>query len=299
MYDCVIVGGGPAGLNAALVLGRARKTVALFDNNQPRNGVTHASHGYLTRDGIEPAEFRRIAYEEVLKYPTVHHWQDEVTEIRSLGQGFEIRTMAGKQVQARKAILAAGLKESFPDIKGLREFYGKSLFNCPFCDGWELRDQPLVIISEEPGILHAVKLLYNWSKDLIVCTNGHALFDDNQVNWLDSKGIQVIATPIEALLGRDGQLEQVAFADGTSIARSGGIIKPQWVSNALFAHQLGCKTTDIGGIVTDAMGRSTVPGLYAAGDAAYVGASQLIFAAASGSRAAMGAIADLIEEDFA
>lgn len=299
MYDCAIVGGGPAGLNAALILGRARRSVALFDDHRARNSVTHASHGFITRDGIQPAEFRRIAYEEVMKYPSVTHWEDEVTDVRKMENGFEIRTKSGGAVQARKVIVATGLKEIFPDIKGLHDFYGKSLFNCPYCDGWEMQDLPLVIVSEDSNVaLHMAKLLYNWSQDLIVCTNGHALFTEEQKNLLASKGIRMIETPIESFAGRDGQLEKVHFSDGTSILRSGGFIRPKWLPKATFAEQLGYETTDHGGIVADANGKSTVPGLYAAGDAVYVGPSQVIFAAASGSKAAMAVSADLTEEDF-
>ncbi|MBB6669505.1 NAD(P)/FAD-dependent oxidoreductase [Cohnella nanjingensis] len=298
IYDCAIVGGGPAGLNAALVLGRARRTVALFDDNRPRNAVTHASHGYLTRDGIEPAEFRRIAYEEVLKYPSVQHWPVEATAIRKTNQGFEISTMTGELVQARKLILAAGLKEIFPDIEGLRDFYGKSLFNCPFCDGWEMRDKPLVVVSQDPGVYHLTKMLYNWSRDLIVCTNGHSILDNEQKGKLESKGIAVIESPLAAFYGQDGILEQVRFADGTHIERSGGFIMSKLVSKAAFAEELGYDKTNLGGIVADANCRSTVTGLYAAGDAAYVGPSQLIIAAASGSRAAAAVLGDLVEEEF-
>lgn len=298
IYDCVIVGGGPAALNAALVLGRARRTVALFDNNQPRNGVTHASHGFITRDGIKPAEFRRIAYEEVLAYPSVECWQVEVTDIRKKETGFEILTQTGTFVQARKVIIATGLKEVFPEIDGIDKFYGKSLFNCPYCDGWELRDQPLVVISEDVGIFHMTKMVNNWSNNLIACTNGLAQLTVEQKNTLASRSIQVIETPIAALFGQNGLLEQVRFIDGTSINRSGGFITPKWFAKAHFVEQLQYDLTQDGGIVTDEMGRSTVTGLYAAGDAAYVKPSQLIFAAAAGSKAAMAVNMDLIDEDF-
>ncbi len=165
ILDCAIIGGGPAGLNAALLLGRARRTVALFDNNQPRNAVTHASHGFLTRDGVTPAEFRRIAYEEVLRYPTVEHLPLKVTEIRKLQNGFEIITDI-ERIQSRKLLVTTGLKETLPDIPGIKELYGKSLFYCPYCDGWELRDQPLIVLSENPNVYHIARLLYKWSRDL-------------------------------------------------------------------------------------------------------------------------------------
>lgn len=298
IYDCAIVGGGPAGLNAALVLGRAGRTVALLDDNQPRNAVTHASHGFLTRDGIQPAEFRRIAYEEVLRYPSVRHLSCEVTDIRNQEGRFQLLTLTGQLVQARKLILSSGLKEILPDIAGVHDFYGKSLFNCPFCDGWEMKDQPLVVVSEDAGIFHKLKLIYNWSKDLVICTHGHNLLTSEQKTRLAANGIAVVETPIAAFHGKDGLLEEVRFTDGSRVARSGGFISPKQLPKSPFAKQLGYETTPIGGIVTDEMGRSGVAGVYVAGDAAYIGPSQLIIAAASGSKAAAAVTMDLAEEDF-
>ncbi|MFC0211650.1 NAD(P)/FAD-dependent oxidoreductase [Paenibacillus chartarius] len=297
-YDCAIVGGGPAGLNAALVLGRARRSVALFDDSRPRNGVTRASHGFITRDGIQPAEFRRIAYEEVLKYPTVRHWPAEVTDIRRTDHGFALQTMSGELVEAGKVILAGGLKEVLPEIEGLRDFYGKSLFNCPFCDGWELRDQALVVVAEHPAVFHMIKLLLNWSRDVVVCTNGRDLFTAGQRRQLASKAIRIVETAVAAFSGRDGSLERVHFTDGTHIDRSGGFVGPTLQAKASFEAALGYQVADNGGIVTDAMGRTTAADVYAAGDAAYVMPSQLIYAAASGSKAAVAVMQDLTEEEW-
>lgn len=298
-YDCAIVGGGPAGLNAALVLGRGKKSVALFDNGQPRNAVTHASHGFITRDGVTPSEFRRIAYGEVLSYPTVRHWQDEITGLERTETGFLLRTASGEQVEARKLILAAGLKEELPEIEGIRDFYGSSIFNCPFCDGWENRDRPLAIISDNPSIFHRVKLLYNWTKDLIVCTNGNRdLLTPEQRQQLESKGIPLIETSIAAFAGHDGMLERIDFTDGTSMKRSGALIDPVQLPKAGFEEALGYEVSDVGAIVTDAMGRTGAAGVFAAGDAAYVMPSQLIYAAASGSKAAVSVMAELTEEDW-
>lgn len=298
-YDCAIVGGGPAGLNAALVLGRARRSVALFDNSQPRNGVTHASHGFITRDGIKPAEFRRIAYEEVLSYPSVQHWNTEVTSIQRNEDSFTLHDAKGQLVKARRIILSAGLKETLPAITGIRDFYGSSLFNCPFCDGWELRGQQLVVISDHPQVFHKVKLLLNWSQDIVLCTHGSAPLAAEDRQQLAMKGIPVIDTPITALSGQNGRLEHVHFADGTQLARSGGFVDPVLSPNARFKQALGCQTTDQGGIIIDASGRTTAAGVYAAGDSAYVMPSQLIYAAASGSKAAMAVVADLSEELWA
>ncbi|TCP53924.1 thioredoxin reductase [Tumebacillus sp. BK434] len=299
MYDCAILGGGPAGLNAALVLGRARRNVALIDNNQPRNAVTHASHGFITRDGVTPTEFRRIAYQEIGQYSTVDHLQIEAVSIEKIESQFEVLLSSGDRVRARKVILAMGVKERFPEIEGFYPLYGKSLFNCPYCDGWELRDQPLVVVSESPTVFHMTKLLLNWSKDLVVCTNGQATLSDEQKNQLQAKGVLVMEQPVAAFLGQNGKLEQVRFADGTQIPRSAGFVMPTFVQSAPFGERLGCERTESGGIRTDEKGRTSILGVYAAGDASYMAPSQLIFAAADGSRTAMSVNLDLTEEDFA
>ncbi|MFC3746906.1 NAD(P)/FAD-dependent oxidoreductase [Paenibacillus sp. GCM10012306] len=298
IYDCAIVGGGPAGLNAALVLGRARKSVALLDNSQPRNGVTHASHGYLTQDGVTPAEFRRVAYEEVLRYPSVRHLPTEVIDIQKTDLSFSLSTSSGEPVIARKLILATGMKEVFPEIEGLRDFYGKSLFNCPFCDGWELRDQPLVVVSDNPGVFHKVKLVLGYSQDIVVCTSGHDILNTDQREQLTSRGVSIVDTPVAAFSGREGLLERVHFTDGTIVERRGGFIDPTLLPHARFDKSLGYEIADNGAIVSDETGRTKVAGLYAAGDSAYVMPSQLIYAAASGSKAAMSVVADLMEEDW-
>ncbi|MDO3676240.1 NAD(P)/FAD-dependent oxidoreductase, partial [Paenibacillus ehimensis] len=300
IYDCAIIGGGPAGLNAALVLGRARRSVALIDNNKPRNAVTHASHGFITRDGVTPGEFRRIAYDEVLRYPSVKHLQTEAVEARNNASGlFEVLDSSGLRIQARKLILASGVKEIFPEIDGFYPLYGKSLFNCPYCDGWELQDQPLVVVSESPAVFHTAKLLFNWSKDLVVCTNGQSSLSDEQKNRLQAKGIVVMEQPVTAFVGHHGRLEHVRFADGTELPRAGGFVMPRFVPAVPFGERLGCERTENGGIRTDAWGRTSIPGLYAAGDASYFMPSQVVFAAADGSRTAMGVNVDLTEEDFA
>lgn len=299
IYDCAIIGGGPAGLNAALVLGRARRSVALIDNNKPRNAVTHASHGFITRDGITPAEFRSVAYAEVLRYPSVGHLQTEAVEAGKNESGFfEVLCASGLRVQAQKLILATGVKEQFPEIEGFYPLYGKSLFNCPYCDGWELQDQPLVLVSESPAVFHTAKLLFRWSKDLIVCTNGRPSLSDEQKNRLQARGIVVMEQPVAAFVGRQGRLEHVRFADGTELPRAGGFVMPGFVPAAPFAERLGCERTEHGGIRTDAWGRTSIVGLYAAGDASYFMPSQVVFAAADGSRTAMGVNLDLTEEDF-
>lgn len=297
-YDCAIIGGGPAGLNAALVLGRARRDTLLLDDNKPRNAVTHASHGFITRDGVKPAEFRSIAHEELSRYPAVRYKERRVTDVTRTEFGFQIETNEGERFDARKLIIATGLNEKFPAIHGFYDFYGKSVFNCPYCDGWELRDKMLVLVSEGQNVFHTAKLVYNWSRDLVVCTNGKSNLTVKQKETLLNHGINVITTPIAAFNGQDGRLAEVKFVDGTAIVREGGFVTPEFSQKAIFGQKLGCELHEMGGILTDGFGRTSVKGIYAAGDTSVIAPSQLIIAASEGSRAAMGVNADLTEEAF-
>ncbi|ULL15009.1 NAD(P)/FAD-dependent oxidoreductase [Paenibacillus sp. H1-7] len=299
LLDCAIVGGGPAGLNAALVLGRARRHVILFDSNQPRNAVTRHSHGFITRDGVKPGEFRSYAQQDIRRYPSVQiHNDTEVVSVERMGHTFRLATRTGERFDARTILLAAGLREVLPEVRGIHDYYGKSLFSCPYCDGWELRDKPLVVIAEGPNLFLSARIIWNWSRDLILCSNGNRVLNPQQLHLLNSKGIGVMEQRIARLEGNNGLMERVVFEGGSSIARSGGFVSPQWYQAAPFGAQLGCLTNSLNGFVTDSFGRTNVRGVYAAGDTSVVAPSQLIIAAAEGSRAAIGINTDLSEEAF-
>jgi len=172
------------------------------------------------------------------------------------------------------------------------------VFCCPYCDGWELRERPLVVISEGPHTFNLVKVVWNWSHDLLLCTNGHQLLTREQQETLRQKGIQVVEDRITALVGKHGQLERIVFATQEEKSREGGFVAPQLLQASPFGEVLGCEMNVMGGIVTDPFGRTTVPGVYAAGDASVVVPAQLIIAAAEGSRAAAGVNTDLTESEF-
>ncbi|GIP25805.1 hypothetical protein J23TS9_09350 [Paenibacillus sp. J23TS9] len=208
--------------------------MALFDNNLPRNAVTRASHGFLTRDGVAPAEFRKIAYDEVLRYPSVGQFPLKVNHIRKLQNVFEINTDQDETIQSRKVLITTGLKEILPDIPGIKELYDKSLFHCPYCDGWELRDQSLIVVSENPGVFHMVKLLYSWSPDLIICTNGRSVLTDEQKQLLASRNIIVSEQKIAAFLGNEGKLQQVEFTTVRGLTERVGFVMPQWLPRLPF-----------------------------------------------------------------
>ncbi|MFD0590413.1 NAD(P)/FAD-dependent oxidoreductase [Paenibacillus sp. GCM10027627] len=296
--DCAIVGGGPAGLNAALLLGRARRSVIVFDDSKPRNAVTKHTHGFITRDGVTPEQFRKLAWQDIKSYPSVVLKRDKVEEITAEEGGFRLATSGGFSVQARKLLLAGGLKETLPRVPNLGAFYGTSLFSCPYCDGWEMHDRPLIIIADGAGAFPLTRLAYQWSQDLMLCTNGAEPLTMSELKLLWKKGIVVTKKKITDMLGEEGQLRAVRFAGGEEVVRRGGFVSPSWRQASPFGNELGCVLNEQGGIATDRLGRSSVVGVYAAGDASMIAPAQAVIAAGEGSRAAIGINADLIQEDF-
>ncbi len=297
MIDCAIIGGGPAGLNAALVLGRAKRRVIVFDDNRPRNAVTQESHGFLTRDGIKPAAFRTIAQQEISQYPSVEIRQMRVTDVQSQADSFALATDDQETFQAKTVLLATGLKETFPAVPGIENYYGKSLFSCPYCDGWERKDKPLVVISEGGQTFDYTKMIWNWSHDLVLCTNGHHPLTEEQRAILSKKQIKTVEAPITRLVGQDGYLEAIEFANQEPINRVGGFVVTTLSQASPFSTRLGCDKHDFGGTIVDPLGRTTVQGVYLAGEA--VGhPSNLIIAASEGSKAAVAVNKDLIETEF-
>lgn len=299
LLDCAIIGAGPAGLNASLVLGRARRKVALFDNGTNRNRVTQESHGFLTRDGIKPAEFKEISLNELKNYPSVRYYENTVSKITKQSNGwFTITTLENTEYVAEKIILATGIKEKFPSIPNIKQYYGKSLFSCPYCDGWELKDQPLIIISEtEEHALHMGKLVYNWSKDLVIATNGHELSKPT-LNELQRKNITVMIESIQNLHGHDGYLKKVEFNSGREIERFGGFIVSSFIRPNQFAEQLGCELQENGAIVTDNTVRTSQKNIYTAGETTKLGHSSLIIAASEGNKAAIAVNSDITDERY-
>lgn len=299
LYDCLVIGGGPAGLSATLLLGRSRRKVAMFDNGTNRNRVTQESHGFLTRDGIKPQEFKNIAIDEVKSYPSVSIFDETVIGINKDVQKnlFLVNTSNNKTYITEKILMATGIQEEFP-ISQIRQYYGKSLFNCPYCDGWELRDTPLALIAENPEhLIHMTKLIFNWSNDLIAFTNGYQL-PENIRDSFDSKKIRVSTEVIKQLHGENGSLESIELESGEIIQRSGGFVAPSFYRPNKFAEQLNCEVDDNGKIITDGDGRTTVNGIYIAGEAEKTGPSSLVLAAADGFRAAASINMDITLERF-
>ncbi|KPN95359.1 NAD(P)/FAD-dependent oxidoreductase [Lysinibacillus sp. ZYM-1] len=298
-YDCIIIGGGPAGLSAALTLGRARRKIAIFENGTNRNRVTQESHGFLTRDGIKPQAFKNIAMKELESYPSISILDQTVIEINEDDSSdfFLVNTSNNESYLSEKILLATGIQEEF-NLPQIRQYYGKSMFSCPYCDGWELRDKPLAIIAEnEASISHMTKLVYNWSQDLIVFTNGLQL-SDNVRNDFERKKIKVYTAVIKNLHGDDGNLFSIELETGENILRSGGFVVPSFYRPNKFAKQLNCQVGENGAIITDGAGRTTADGIYIAGETEKGGPSSLMIAAAEGFKAASSINMDITVERF-
>ncbi|MGM0875762.1 MAG: NAD(P)/FAD-dependent oxidoreductase [Bacillota bacterium] len=299
VFDCIVIGGGPSGLSASLTLGRARRKIALFDDGTNRNRVTHESHGFITRDGIKPQEFKEIGLKELENYPSVSYFNTTVTEIfKDIGnERFIVKTTDGQEFVTEKIILATGIQEVF-SIQSVRNYYGKSLFSCPYCDGWELRDKPLIVMAEkEEHAMHMARLVYNWSKDLIVITNGVEISKEG-VQELQKRNIKIKSEPIKNIIGDDGYLQKIEFASGEMIIRSGGFVVPSFYRPNQFAEKLGCEVQENGTVVTDGVGRTTQKNIYIAGETEKSGPSSLIISASDGNKAAVSVNTDLTLERF-
>lgn len=302
-YDCVIIGGGPAGLSTALVLTRARRSVLVVDGNRPRNSATFMAHGFLTRDGIPPHELRELARQDIAQYPNADFQWGTVTGITGCDMDFtvEITGVRGdpdRVVKAKKVMLATGLSETLPEVPNIRGFYGSSLFSCVHCDGWERSGESLVVIAEKPGATLLAQTVSQWTDRLTLLTNGSGVVSDSDRRLLERAGIAVEESPVTELVGHRGALERALLADGTAIQTVGGFVQPVWALPAIVTGLVATATAK-GGVKTDEYGRSSTPGVYAAGDIRGIVPSQLIIAAGDGSRAAVGINRDLIAARFA
>jgi len=285
LFDVAIVGGGPAGLSAALVLGRARKQVAVIDEGRPRNAVTHEAHGFLTRDGIRPGEFRRIATEEIGAYPSVSIVADTVVSMAGSDGHFRMMTAQGTAIASKKVLFAVGMKDRPLDIPGLAEVYGRSAFVCPYCDGWELRDEPLVVINNGAEAMHFAPLISGWTNRFALCTNGPDGLTDAEREELRRHRVPVFESPIRSIDSEDGIVRQVVLEDGTAIPCRGIFFKPELVMGSDLPQAIGCRLTEMGTVAVDSFGKTNIPGVYSAGDAASR-MHQAIAAASMGSLAA-------------
>ena len=296
-YECIIVGAGPAGLSAALMLGRCRRRVLVCHAGETRNARSSGIHNYLTRDGTPPAEFLALARREISQYPTVEFREVEVLDAARTPDGFRLVCADGRQLGARTLLLATGVVDELPKIDGLASLYGTSVHHCPYCDGWEWRDRPLAVygVGEEGSAL-ALGLTV-WSEDLVLCTNGPSRLAPGELDKLHELGIEIREDRIARLEGRDGRLERIVFQEGEPLEREALFICASQHQRSALARKLGCGFTSKGAVNTGSCEATDVPGLYVAGDSSKE-AQFVIVAAAEGAEAGMAINKALLKDDL-
>jgi thioredoxin reductase len=307
-YDVVVIGAGPAGLAAGLSLVRARRRTLMIDSNRPRHSATLRSHGFITRDGVPPLELRRIGREEYEAYPAAEFHTglvrsveqlpgvdaDDATAARFTLATKGIRGEKNRVVTARTVLIATGLAETLPALPSIRAWYGTNLHSCITCDGYEEADRALALIGETDDLAEHALLISQWSDDLIIFTNGIGQITDADEAALAARGIRVDRRALTDVVGERGAMTGIQVADGEFVPREGGFVRPEYAPAATFAQQLAPATDAAGLLVVDAQGRTSVPGLYAAGDTTPPGPEQLLVSAGAGARAAVAINRELL-----
>jgi thioredoxin reductase len=290
--DAVVVGGGPAGLSAALVLGRARRQVLVVDTGRPANVKSSAIGGLLGQNGVAPVELRHAGREQLMDLPTVELRDAAVIDAGEGSTGLGVSLSDGSTLRTRSLVLAHGLSYEPPALPGIEPLWGRSVFHCPFCDGWEVRDRALAVHGNGPEAVRSALVVSGWSSDLMLLTDGPARFGEVERASLAAAGVRVREEPVRRLVGEDGSLERVEFASGPAVQRDALFVRTRRGQPNGLAAALGCELTAGGTIVTDGDGRTGVASVYAAGDTATEQLRSVAAAIGTGSRAALAAALD-------
>ena len=284
VIDALIVGAGPAGLSAALVLGRCRRSVVVVDAGAPRNAPASALHGYLTRDGVAPGELLSLGREELRRYSSVSYVNGTVVDADRTSAGFTVRCADGATTSCRALLLATGVIDALPAIPGAAALYGRSIFHCPLCDGWEVRDRPLAVYGESDHALALAVGLRAWTADVVWCTHGSPAGEEQRRRCARG-GIGLREEPIVAFEPGPDDSVRITFAHGSPLDRRALFFKTGQRERSPLAARLGCRFTAEGTVRTDEHEGTGIPGLYVAGDASH-GDQFAIVAAAEGAVAA-------------
>jgi thioredoxin reductase len=300
-WDCAVVGGGAAGLSAALVLGRARRRTVVIDAAEQSNRASPVIGGLLGYDQRPPAELYAAGRRELSSYPSVDYRRGQVRCGRRCDGGFVLEVDDGEPIRARRVLLATGTLYCPPKIPGLAELWGTSVFQCPFCHGWEMRDKRLAALAAGAEAVHAALMLRGWSDDVVVLTDGRSDLSPADLNALRSVDVAMDDRRIVELIGHDGELSEIAFADGTRMQRDGLLVEAPLRQRTPLAEQLGATCTP-SPLAADAIGvdeihRTDVGGVFAAGDAC-TQQPHLAGAVAAGSQAAMIIVQNLLADEF-
>jgi thioredoxin reductase len=305
VLDVIIVGGGPAGLAAGLTLGRALRSTLIIDSGEPRNAPASEMHNFISRDGTPPFELRRMARRELERYSTVEVRDARVVSATSVGDdGFEVMLADGTRERARRLLLATGLIDELPSIEGFGELWGRGVFHCPYCHGYEIRDQALAVLGAQTSAVQLALHVTRFSGDVVLCTNGSDEVDADTRERLATNGVTIREESIARVEGSDGHLGCIVFTDGAVLDRGAMFWSPRFRQRSDLTAQLGCTTFEDNCIEVNDLGLTSVPGVYAAGDMArratmHGPAAAVIAAAASGTMAGIGIDKDLLGVDTA
>ncbi|MDB5251639.1 MAG: NAD(P)/FAD-dependent oxidoreductase [Flaviaesturariibacter sp.] len=295
LLDCIIIGGGPAGLNAAVVLGRCRRRILVFDTGGYRNKVSHGMHNYLTRDDILPTGFIDLAHREVVKYGGSILQKKIVNGRKNKEEIFVVTDDEGTSYHAKKLLVATGLSDNVPNIPGFREFYGKSVFHCPYCDAWEVRDKKIAVYAKNKEGWELALALKGWSDQVIYLTDGGNKIKPDQRAYLDANGISINRDRIACLESRDGALTHVVMKGGDRIPCEAVFFVNGFTPQCNLAEAFGCDMTRKGVVVTNLAQQTNIPGLYVAGDASK-DMHFVVVAAAEGAKAGVSINKELQKE---
>lgn len=294
----LIVGGGPAGLSAALVLGRCLRSVLVCDAGPKRNQASRALHGFLSRDGLPPRELLAIARRELRPYATVVQRHVRVREIRARGERFEAVLAGNRRVRTRRVLLATGVADDLPDWPGLRRFYGRGVFHCPYCDAYEVRGKRLAVWGRTPAAAGLAVKLRSWSGDVVLLTDGAYAVSARRRSLLREQGVRIREEPVTALAGRGRALGSVVLEGGERLACDALFLTVGCRQACDLAGRLGCRFVKGSAVAVKRTGGTAVPGLFVAGDAS-IDSQMVVVAAAEGARAAIAINEELLREDAA
>jgi thioredoxin reductase len=284
VLDTVIVGGGPAGLSAALVLGRARRRVLVLDTGRPANAVSNGIGGLLAQTRVLPAELRAAGRDQLTGLPNVEVRDCEVQDVATASDLFDVK-LDGGVVRARSLVLAHGLRYDPPPLPGVKELWGRSIFHCPFCDGWEVRDLSLAVHGSGPEAARSALVVSGWSRDVVLLTDGPSRLDGERAA-LEAAGVRIREERVREVVGTDGWLDRIEFESGAPERRDAMFVRTYRGQPNDLADELGVELSAGGTIVTDRDGYTGVAGVYAAGDAATEQFRSVANALGSGSRVA-------------
>jgi thioredoxin reductase len=294
-YDVVVIGGSAAGLSAALVLSRARRSVLVIDAGAPRNAPAPHMHGFLSRDGIPPKDLLEAGRREVKSYGGETMSGCAVDVVPQGKSGFTILLADGGPVMARRLLMTTGLRDELPDIPGLRSRWAHDVLHCPYCHGYEVRDQPLGVIGGSAEAVRYAQIIRQWSDDVVLFMPADALSAD-QRNQLAARDIGIVEGTVRGLRIEDDHLTGVEVDEGRIVPRRALFVPPRFVPNNKLLIRIGCGTDDNGWPTSDTNGQTDVPGVWVAGNVSNPRA-QVITAAGEGSATAININADLVEED--